>query len=115
MIGVVIAFGASVISSVTGSGQIGVAVQFPKVQAATSRKPLLLIQFTAIEGQQIYTVDDVPELEDAVGMDLKLNTMDSTPLPPPNRNWDGEEYEIIGVSVAGGEDMVLLFKQKPNG
>ena len=68
------------------------------------------ITFTAVAGQTSYTVADVPDFIYLAGKTLKFVSDDSTVLPPANRSWDGITFSIIGVDVAGGEDIVIFAK-----
>ena len=68
----------------------------------------VVINFTAIALQTSYTSVDVPDLIKIVGKTIKIVTDDSTVLLPANWSWDDVTFKIIGIEVAGGENIVIL-------
>lgn len=68
----------------------------------------VLISFTAIAAQTDYTAVDVPDLALIVGKMIKSVTDDSTVLLPANWSWDNTTFKIIGLDIAGGENIVIF-------
>lgn len=97
-----------IIYPVTNKGPVSVKDVYKPVVSPTNSNPI--VTFTAIAGQTDYTVIDVPDLSSIVGKTLKFVSDDSTVLPPANRSWDNVTFKIIGVDVAGGEDIVIFAK-----
>lgn len=69
---------------------------------------VVIVTFTAIAGQQDYTVADVPDLANIVGLSLKFVSDDSSILTSAFRSWDDITFSIINVTVAGGEEIVIF-------
>lgn len=109
MIGVVIAFGASVLASVAGSGELQVTVEFPRIEVAIY-SGMQGVKFETEAGKSAYTLEDVSDLERIIGKEIVLAHMDNTRIDgnPGFCNWNDEEFEITGIEIAGGESVSIL-------
>lgn len=67
-----------------------------------------IVTFTAVAAQTDYTVADVPDLANIVGLTLKFVSDDSSILTSAFRSWDDTTFSIINVTVAGGEEIVIF-------
>lgn len=96
---------------------ISVAVEFSRLQAATSQKVAKIIAFNTVINQHSYDADDVADLAflvgKAVGVGIAKVEMDGSNLINGGSvlvSWDDTNFVLnSAITVSGGERIFILY------
>lgn len=67
----------------------------------------VLAKFTTVAAQNIYTVDDAPELENIVNKTPYTVTVDGSSATSKFYSWDNVSFELKGLDVTGDMEVVI--------
>ncbi len=73
-------------------------------------KSIEVIQFTTTAAKTSYSIADVPDLAKIRNKKIFFAEMDNTRLYGDFKSWNDSAFEIVGIEVAGGEEVTILAK-----